>query len=80
MGLMPTKLTFDVEDWTLKATVHYGTTPPRGDDPTVLLNLRIFLDDQEVTDNFDLADTIAFEHRALEYAYEQRDNQKTHSC
>ena len=79
MGLTPVKLTIDVEDYTIKATVHYGTTPARGDDPTVLLNCRIFLDDTDVTDTFDLADIVAFEHHALEYAYEQRDNKEAHS-
>lgn len=72
MGLKPTKIQFDVEDFTVEANVHMGSTLARGDDPTVVLNIRVFFGKEDVTDSLDLPYLISFEHLALEHAYDQK--------
>lgn len=72
MGLKRLKFEFDVEDFTIVATVHIGTTLARGDDPTVLLDMRVLLGKDDVTDSIELPYLIGFEHLALEYAYDHK--------
>lgn len=73
MVIKPVKFSCDIEDFTVQATVLEGTTGPSGNNPSVLANLRVFLDDKDVTDSIDLPYLIGFEHLALEKFY---DNQK----
>lgn len=72
MGLKPVKFSCCVEDFTVNATVLEGTTGPNGIDPSVLVNLRVYLEDQDVTGSIDLPYLIGFEHLALEKFYEHQ--------